>query len=170
MTDRQDLISQEDLFSKAREQITQDKKNYLGDRTTVESMLRFYVSSFLEKMQESDTPKQQLNEIKILAREVGGILLGKEGRKFIRVRKWNSSGRIDAFCAKWLGLLEIDPSDRMEHAVIMLFNDILDVVNFAGQDGALEEQWRPAFDGVIEKYTDLFMGVDPVTKMAVDIE
>lgn len=157
-------------FLASLKNIGQQEKNYLGDHDTVEAMLRFYIATLIENLDDAQTDRQKIKEIRSIAREVGNILLGLESRKFIIVRKWNRPGGIDRFCAKWLGLAETDPNDTMEHAIVTLFNDVLDISVFAGTPGVLEEQWKPSFDALISRYTDLFLGLDPVTQMLVDVE
>lgn len=142
-------------------------KNYLGDREVIESLLRFYVSTLIDNLEDTTTDKQRIKEMQLIAKEVANILLGYDHRKYAKVRKWNRPGGIDVFLAKWLGLAEKDPSDRLEYAFIMLFDEVADIAVFAGEPGALEEQWQPAFDAVIERYTDLCLGLDPVTKMII---
>lgn len=141
--------------------------NYLGDREVVESLLRFYIATLIDNLDGVSNTKQIINEMRIVAKEVANILLGKEGRKYIPVRKWNKFNGIDVFCAKWLNIQEKDPSERMEHAFIIMFNEVADLADFASTPGVLEEQWKPGFDEIVTKYTDLFTGLDPVTKAVV---
>ena len=168
--DRNEYLSKEKLFEASIKAKQQTTKNFLGDRDTVEALLRFHIATLIENLEDATTEKQRIQEMRIVAKEVGNILLGKEGRKYIPVRKWNKFNGIDVFCAKWLGIAEKDPSDRMEHAFIMLFNEVVDLGMFAGTSGVLDEQWQSSFDTIINKYVDLFMGKDPITSMLIDME
>lgn len=168
--EREKHLAEERLFEESLNQKTQTKKNYLGDRQTIETMLRFYMADLLERLDEASTEKEKKQVIDEVTKEVGKILLGKEGRKFTPVRKWNKFHFIDKFLAKWLGLKETDPDERMQHAVLKMVDELLDIVNFAGTPGVLDEQWQPAYDELITKYTSLFLGYDPITRSLVDIK
>lgn len=140
--------------------------NFLGDPQVIESLLRYAVSEVCDKFENAKTEEDRLSLLKKQATRLGTILLG-QNPSFRPLHKWNEPGAIDEFCAKWLGSAETDPLRRMTHAAVMLFNDMIDLAEYAGEDGVLEEQWKFQMDGIFERYTGIFLGIDPPTQAAI---
>lgn len=158
-TSKERNLEQDRLFTDSLKSI--EKENFLGDRSTVEALLRMEVNKILD----SDTLVLRKAEEKILSvcKEVADTLLGRNP-KFRPLHNWNEPGKIDVFCAHWLGSSEIDPRDRMEHCVLKLFLNLLSLADYAAEPGVLPEQWRWQVDSIFNKYINVFMGVDPATE------
>lgn len=138
---------------------------YLGDRAMVNGLLRTVASGLLNSMASIKDPADRIARLKRGCRNTAAALLGQRSR-FAPMPGWNTPGGIDAFCAKWLGIAETDPKDRMESAVLQMMNELFEVADYAGTPGVLEEQWRWQIDATLDWYTDLFLGVSPPQQAA----
>lgn len=145
------------------------RENYLGDRSVVESLVRKAVSDLVDKYQTIDDADEasKIQVMTMLAERNGLVLLGKSPL-FTAQRRWNEPGGIDEFLAKWLGSSETDPDKRMEHAFVILFDQILEVAAYAGQEGVLPEQWQFQVDGIIHRFVSLCMGIDLPTQAIME--
>ena len=134
--------------------------HYLGDMETLERMLKYAAGELVEQMQEVVSDTHRKIRMRKLAKGCARILLGMD-KLYPPVRRWNEAGGIDEFCAKWLGLAETQPLERMEHAVVKFFGEILSVAQYASTPGILEEQYLFQLDAIVERYTKLFIGISP---------
>lgn len=166
-TEREKAISEERLFEAAIDSAKQE--NYLGSRETVDALIRVAVSDMLDGVQKADGSGSRIKAMDQVAKRTAATLLG-QNKHFAPMRKWNEAGGIDVFCAKWLGSAETDSKKRMEHSIIILFNEILELCEFAGTPGVLDEQWKGSFDAIIEKYVGIFTGVDLPTQALMRFE
>ncbi len=139
--------------------------NYLGDSQVLHVLLRNTISDFCEKYPEQETDAERTNVKRVLARRLATILLGKD-KNFASLDTWNEPGGIDVFCAHWLGSSEKDPMAVMEHAVLLMLHEILDLADFVGMDGVLEEQWGFQVDAIIDRYVGIFIGLSPPQQAA----
>lgn len=139
--------------------------NYLGDSQVLHALLRNTISDFCEKYPEQETDAERTNVKRVLARRMAAILLG-QNKNYVSLDKWNEPGGIDLFCAHWLGSSEKDPMAVMEHSVLLMLHDILDLASFVGMDGVLEEQWGFQVDAIINKYVGVFIGLSPPQQAA----
>lgn len=146
---------EEVLFEEVARKIQGD--NYLGNPIVVKTLLTHAASDFCDKFPDADTDEERLAVTSKIAKRTGKILLGKDPR-YTTVPGWNTVGVIDAFAAKWLGSSETDPHTRMEHGVVKMLNEVLDISKYAGVAGVLPEQWWDQIDEVIERYAGVFMG------------
>lgn len=156
--EREQRLLNEPIFEASLKAASQD--NYLGDPQILQSLLRFNIGEFIEKFTEADTPDDRKSIMQRIARKIGSILLGKND-DYIPQSRWNRSGAIDEFAAKWLGSAETDPEERMEHAVVKMFNEILELADYVGEPGVLDEQWIFQFDELLSRYTNIFLGIEP---------
>ncbi len=136
-----------------------EKENYLGSYKNLDSLLRLVVSA----VTGAKTDKETKAQVKIQAKKLAGILLGKD-KEFLPIHNWNSAGHIDMFLAKWLGIPDTDPEDRVESAVLDFILEILGIADYAGADGVLPEQWQFQVEASIQKFVYLFLGVDIPTQ------
>lgn len=163
-TDR-DLENDKGLFV---ESLTKARGVYLGDREVLETLIRNTVGNFCEYVARVNDEQAVRDKMKEYARELGWILLGRVDG-YEPIRRWNEGGKIDRFCAKWLGSAETDPRKTMEHAIIQMFGEFVDIGEMAGDPVSLDEQWRWQIDATISRWVDLFIGIDPASQMVMDI-
>jgi len=136
------------------------KGNYLGDLEVINEILRYVVSDLLDRLEPVEKPSLKMMEIQRQAKQLAHVLLGKS-RSFQPMIKWNEAGSIDVFCRHWLGCDDATPEQRMEHACVLFFEEVLDVAVYASKDGVLPEQWGWQLDAIIEKYAGIFVGISP---------
>lgn len=166
MVDEVRDLENDPLFQEASRKIK--KGNYLGDLEVLNQLLRFYITNLVDQLQRTENRKWKMAEVRRQASSLSRILLGKS-REFQSVSRWNEPGGIDEFCRRWLGVDDDTPDDRMEHAVLVFFDEILEIAGYASTDGVLEEQWGWQLDATIEKYAAMFVGVSPAQMMAMEI-
>lgn len=158
------IDSTEPLFSDSAAAIQgTGTRPYLGDPTVIQAMLRHAIYEYTTS---PGKPEEIVNKI---ASDNARTLLGKKPKTFEPVPGWNEPGGIDVFSAKWLGSSEKDPLQRMRHCIMMMLGDISDVVKYAAEPGVLPEQWQFQVDGIVEKYTYIFVGVDTPTQAILDL-
>ena len=133
--------------------------NSLANRSVVEATVRFIVGETIRAVLLAGRPALRLALVKKAAVKLARILLG-DNPDYTPVYHWNEPGQIDEFCAKWCGSAETDPHQRMEHCVVIMFEELLELAGYAGTEGVLDEQWQFQFNGIIDKYVGLFMGID----------
>ena len=158
--------SQDRLFVQAIASL--GKTNSLGDRTVVQNTVRFIVGETLRAVPKASRPALRLALVKKSSAKLARILLGYNP-DFEPVHHWNEPGQIDEFVAKWVGSAETDPQRRLEHAAVIMFEDILLLAGYAGEDGVLPEQWQFQFNGITDKYVGLFMGIDLPTQALLSL-
>lgn len=146
----------EPLFKLSTESLADEAHGYLGDSTVVAALLRNTVGAITAAVGKPSADVL----LRKACRATGRTLLG-QNPAYTPLRNWNEPGRIDVFVAKWAGSSEVNPLDRMEHGVLRFAEAVLELVDYAGQPGVLEEQWQWQLDALIEKWTCLFMGVSP---------
>ncbi len=142
------------------------KPNYLGSRQVVEAVVRLSVSRMIEEFAKAKDPASRQAVLQKEAKEVGDILIG-DNSDYTPLHKWNEPGAIDEFSAKWLGSAETDPNGRMEHCMVKLYNEVLDIAEYANKPGVLEEQWDWQIGAIIDRYVSVFMGIDLPTQASL---
>lgn len=138
-----------------------DKRPYLGDATTVASILRVAAGACM--LSNPDNPMPLIVD---QATRVAKIMLGQKAR-YVPLAKWNEPGFIDEFLAKWCGVDEADPVQRVAGAFIALVNELLGVANYAQQPGIDVNLWGWQVDAIFQKYSLLFIGMDLPTQAAI---
>jgi len=164
--EKRDLSNDPNMFSDSLKKL--QSETYLGNTGMVQSILATAFDRLSNVIRNPNTEAADYQ--KALTREsryVARILLGRN-RNFVPVEGWNVSGVIDEFVAKWAGSQETDPIMRISHAVLLFFGEMLDIAETAGQDGILDEQvdWQPAV--VLDKWTKIFIGLDPATDVKLE--
>ena len=144
-------------------------ENFLGDRVTIQSTLRYVVGQVCDKIEGEEDGHEINKEIKPWAKWLAKVFLG-QNRDYRPLRNWNEPGAIDVFCAKWVGSSETDPNLRMEHVFVKFFSELLDLAEYAGDDAVLDEQWLFQMDLILENYTALLLGIDPATQKTIILE
>lgn len=134
---------------------------YLGDPTVVEALLRLVLSEATKVINQDPTKGKK--KIRSLCRHAAKVLLGYE-EAYAPVPGWNEPGAIDEFAAKWLGSAEADPVTRLEHTVLKLVLEALDIGDYAATPGVLPEQWKWQLDAMMQKYVGVLMGIDLPTQ------
>lgn len=163
---KQETTRDEPLFSKAL--TLNAKDNYLGNARTVRNLLLTTISDGIEKyskVRDENRPAALRN----ICRGLATVLIGKDP-DYGALHKWNEPGAIDEFLVKWFGYGEIDPLQRVEHAALDFFSEVLAVADYAGEDGVLDEQWKPLMEELVSRWADIFMGIDPPSHAAIDPE
>lgn len=153
-------LGSESLFTEALE--NDRKMNYLGNPMVIETLIRTLVYDAVQTM-KAPTNVMRMNSIERLIKRTAKILLGSSS-KFIPMRNWNQPGAIDEFVAKWAGSSESVPLNRMSHALIQLLNSVFELGKYADDPDVLKEHWDWQADALIQKYVDLFLGIDPVAR------
>lgn len=146
-----------DLFVQSIKDSNNTERNYLGDPTVVETILRYAASEFFDSMEDT-------SDAGALA-----LVLGKRHLKplvfpnkhYIGVRGWNKRGVIDVFAAKWKGIDANGPMERMGGLFVMLIDELLELVLYAGEDGVRDEDWQFQVDHVFLEYTNILLGISP---------
>ena len=154
------MTREEDLRNERLFEGSIGQPNYLGDRGVVESVLRLAVQDMLDRMQHSEAESARIHSMRLSAKNAVEVFLGMD-ENYAAMSKWNEPGFIDVFLAKWCGSKEVRARARVEHAMIKLFGEVLDLANYATEPGVLEEQWVWQVGATIGTYTSLFMGIDP---------
>ena len=169
MPTRDEILRKDKPFLDAIKQGARGK-NYLGDQDVIETLLRFHIHNAMEKIADSHSEQLQHRAIQEPAREIAAILLGMRKDNYVGVVGWNSPGSIDAFLAKWCGSSENEPRRRIEHAMVNMFSELLDVAEQANIPGILEEQVAWQVDAIVEKYALLCLGVDLPTQATMELK
>lgn len=137
---------------------------YLGDQSVLESILRNVTANVMDAITWKGS--NETTRMKVIRRErtkAAKILLGRT-RSHMPIRKWNRAGGIDVFCAKWLGLAETDPLERMEHAVMLYINECIELTDVVEIHGIKDEAWVWQLDAILQRYVLYFLGVDTPTQ------
>jgi hypothetical protein len=168
LEEREDL-GEEFVFAEALSNA--QVENYLGDQSTITSLVRKAIDDLTEKFQHIDDKDnaEKIRVMKMLAQRNGVVLLGKSPL-FKPLPGWNEPGRIDVFLAHWMGSAETDSDKRMEHVFVILFNRILEIAAYAGVPGVLPEQWQFQVDAVIHEFVNLCLGIDLPTQALMEAQ
>ena len=134
---------------------------YLGDLAYLQALLRM---TMVECMTAAD--ERNVDEIKAICQRTGKVLLGQEG-KAKTVAGWNEPGGIDEFAAKWCGVDETDPLERMTGTLLKFIDEILDVGVYASQPGVTPDKWQFQVDALVQKYAFTFIGISPAYAAAM---
>ncbi len=153
----------EALFVNSLSSIAKD--GYLGDVWVVSSVLREAAYRFFAEL-----PKlKHVSDIDGLIRSVGKkymrIFLGSNN-KYRPVRNWNMPGAIDVFVAKWCGVDEDKPTDRMIGGFASMIDELVDLELMAKDPDIEKKQWDWQIEAIFEKYSMLFMGITPPLQWA----
>jgi hypothetical protein len=143
---------------------------YLGDREVIDAMLKVAVHDVMEKLAATHSPQWERRAIQEPSREIAAILLGMRPKDFDPMPKWNEPGGIDVFLAKWCGSAEITPRRRVEHAMLNMFGELLDLAIIAGTPGVYPEQVQYGVGAVLEKYALLCLGIDLPSQAMLELE
>ena len=157
---------QESLFADSLTNLQTD--NYLGDRLTIQAVLRYALGQVSTKLEDGGDGQLVVSVVRPWSRWLSKVFLGQDN-DYKPIHKWNEPGAIDEFCAKWIGSSETDPELRMEHVFVKFFNEILDLAEYAGTDGVLDEQWLFQMDLILENYINLLLGIDPATQRTITL-
>jgi hypothetical protein len=164
MTEEQNSKSSGPLFS---EVIAEE--NYLGNPQTIRSLILTAIGQAFEDLNDAADEGERIVALQKQCRGLATVLIGHDP-DFKALHKWNTAGSIDEFLAKWLGIGETDPFERVERAVLAMLGEAIDVAQYAGEDGVLDEQWKPLMEELVSRWTDLFMGIDPPSHAAIEPE
>jgi len=160
----EDRMKGDVLFAEALKRVANTEQvGYLGDPVIVESLLRTAIGDVMRKMTEATPPDERVQAVMSKSEEIGVILLGGS-KHYSPMRNWNLPGKIDVFCAKWMGLADPDPVTRMKHALVKMFNELGALARYAGTKGVMPEQWKWQVDAIVQKYTSWFVGIDTPTQ------
>jgi hypothetical protein len=143
-------------------------QNYLGELSTLQIMLKLRLKDAFDAIQSNQGTSIE-TAILTIAGRVARILLGGDD-KYTAVPGWNQPGRIDVAMSESMGLADTDPHTRIEHAFMRFVCDALEVTDFAGTSGVLDEQWIQSLSVLIDRYALRFMGVSDVTQDAMMFE
>lgn len=152
------------LFKKSMESIS--KGNFLGDLSTVDAILRLYVSNVADYLQGGKTKDQNNKFLMKSAGRLADIFLGKK-KEYESVQFWNRPGSIDRFLAHWLGLAESDPRERMIHVGLKLIDEVMDIAVYASDDETDDAQSKWQLDEVIGRYARLLIGMSPPEQLSM---
>jgi hypothetical protein len=112
-------------FSKASlAKMDGSEKPYLGDPQAVEQLLRNEDGPCMMILGE---PGYQA-ELMAAGKRIAHALLGKDPQWSV-VEGWNDPGVVDEFVAKWAGVEEKDPEDRIIGAFLGLIRDLEAIEN-----------------------------------------
>lgn len=137
-----------------------DTRGYLGDANVVNAFLRDFAAEAMKLVDKKD-----LLGIERACEKAAKVLLGSDDKNYHPMPKWNEPGGIDEFAAKWCGVLEGDPHERMKGALLSLVGELCDVASLASQKWSTKDQWGWQVDAVLDKYTQLFIGIDLPTQL-----
>lgn len=142
-------------------------KVYLGDPLAVDTIVRMFVMDIISRLgEESDAAVKEIDDS---ISRLGRIFLGKDLKKHEPIPEWNAPGGVDRFLVEHsLAPMEQDAQGRMETFFFQLVGTVRDVVEFAGQEGVLKEQWDWQINAEIESYVNALLGIyiDPDEDMA----
>jgi len=141
---------------------------YLGDRRTVEMILRLAISDIMERMLTAKTDDAKKDILNSVMTKYAKIFLGKVS-EYQPLRRWNEPGGIDGFVAKWTGSAETDPMERVKHGVLKLYGEVLDLNTYASTPGILKEQWEWQLDAIFNRYAGIFIGMSPAQQEALTL-
>ena len=143
--------------------------NFLGDRTTVEQILRLAISDIMERMLTAKSQDEKRFIIESVSGNTAKIFLGRD-KEYTPLHRWNQVGMIDEFVALWAGSAEVNPLDKIKHAVIKLYGEILDLDTYAATPGILNEQWMWQLDAIFSRYAGIFVGLSPAAQEALSLK
>jgi len=154
----------EDVFSVAKSRAVTE--SYLGNVAVVQALLRAEIADF---MQTADN--QNANATAVKGREIAlqltKIFLGQD-ETFAGVPGWNDPGRIDRYLAPKIGSTETDAARVIEQWAVRLLTQVVQVANFAAQEGVLDEQWTGELESIVDENCHLIMGIDSSYDEMVD--
>lgn len=153
-------LGSESLFTEALD--NDQKMNYLGNPTVIETLLRTLVHDVIEA-KKSPTNVMRMNLVTKIINSAAKILLGGNPN-FVPMRNWNKAGAIDEFIAKWVGSSESHPHNRIVHSLLIFINSVFELGRYADDPDVLKEHWDWQLDALIQKYVGLFLGIDPVAQ------
>lgn len=130
-------------------------KPYLGDKETVNSLLRMFLQRIMT--QEHDHPNAFAQTVDHAARELAKTFLGRD--KQYSAPKWNSPGNIDVYLGHWYGTDSADPEERVAGALVQLVLDYYRLANTIQDDQLIEEQWTDEANDMMTRYVCRFLGV-----------
>lgn len=130
--------------------------NYVASQVFLDSLVRNLVVESVARRQQLPTDKAISGDVQS-CRDAAKILLGQDDR--FHTIPFYGPGGIDVHLAKWSGVDETNPNNRVTGALVNLLTEIHGVVN--QMDEYLEEQWSFQIDAIINHYVGLLMGFTP---------
>lgn len=138
-----------------------DTRPSLVDGNVVGGLLTDFVVSALRSMEDDDgTNTVGLSQITDHAQDLAEAFLGGDPH-YQTLRSWNHPSAIVPFLEKRIPLHDDDsPQDKLAAVLIVMLKDVLQQMTLAEKH--LDEQWLPEVGSIIQNYTMLLMGIDPV--------
>jgi hypothetical protein len=135
------------------------EKNNLADQAVVFEVLRTAVDELMQHYQDESSDRMPTPKfISELSGRVADVFLGKD-RSYLPVPGWNEPGKIDEWIITQIPFQVATARERVQMAIIQFFSDLVELANFANQDGVLDEQWKPSWTEKFIEYCMLLMGV-----------
>lgn len=129
-------------------------ENSLGDFTVVNSLLRTFAHEALTS--QADGADAFAEELDRSSRELAKVFLGQGD---YTASEWNGPGQIDVYLARQEGVESDDPVERVAGALVNMVLDLMQLGESMGSDNALNEQWQPQANQIINDYAHEFMGL-----------
>jgi len=150
-----------DFFKEALEDLSNaETSGYLGDKHYVQSILQLAAAEVFEMLpsvvDQEQGPEKLIYEV---GKKHMRTFFGAKGNK--GVRGFNEPGGIDVFVAKWCGVDETKPTDRLIGGFAAMIGELLEVEGFANHSEALKEQWAWQVEAILDRYAMIFMGISP---------
>jgi hypothetical protein len=124
-------------------------KPYLGDYKVVYRLLSHLGNAFLQGTHAN--AEDLASDVDQAARELAGVFLGKDAD--FSGPPWNSPGQIDLHVAKRCGIISVHPEERVAGGLVAMVGELLKLAS----DG--RDDWMPAVDHIMTKYTRIFLGL-----------
>jgi hypothetical protein len=142
---------------------TAEAPQYLGNSETVATLLRGLSGSTLVQFGQAegdDAVQSVLDSIQGELESVADILLGGLPEDYPPQPGWNTPGRIDVRLLVTVpGLGETEPLRVVSAALGIYLKEVLDHVATI-PPGAKQSDWQPDADAIIERWTNVFLGVE----------
>lgn len=154
-----DMSQDKGLFSRSIEAHANIETGYLGDMRHVESILRMAAKEVFDVLPEIlDDPKQIEELIESVGRKRMRAFFGSTGNT--PIQGFNKPGGVDEFVAKWTGVKDTKPTDRLVGGFATMLDELIDV-EIDAQEEEFEENWHWRVDEIFQRYALIFMGISP---------
>lgn len=127
----------------------------LTNQNTVRVYLGNQVTDLFEK---AATGKGVPRLARKMARRGAADFLGENDQ--YHTSRFNSPGNIDAFLKQWLNIKDRKATNVLQATFLRMYDEALDVAKAVG-NGAIAEEYEPALEDILHRYSQLLVGYPP---------
>lgn len=158
-TERAKVLEKEALFATLIEKSTDENNGYLGHESVVDFLIRDAIDKVNHVLSNDAFSEKQLQgQIRVIATEMADVLMGFEEEDFYPVRNWNTPKALANYLRENFGVTETNNEQAVEHGVMLMLDEYLDLLEVLFVPGTLDEQIKNGLDEFVNRWTSIWMG------------